>query len=120
VWDEATQMVARLRGSHALAILAELRDNFEWQQGGCIVGEPAWRLSLDNPDGKGEPILTNQIWLEPEQTAALLDFLMQEEGKLKQLAEEEEVEERRVLAQVYALLIEVAERGKRTGQEQQY
>lgn len=76
VWDKATQTVARVRGCHLLAILAELRDDLDWKQRGYIVGEPAWRLSLDDPDGKGEPILTNQIKLDPEQTAALLDFLM--------------------------------------------
>lgn len=114
VWDKASHTVARLKARHVLAIVAELRNNAQLQQQGCIVGEPAWRLSLGKPNGKGEPVLANQILLDPEQTALLLVLLMQEEGVLKQIADEEEAEESRVLAEVYGLLIEIAERGKHT------
>lgn len=114
VWDEATQTVTRLRGRHALAILPQLRRNPQWKQHGCIVGEPAWQLSLDDPDDKGEPVLADQIALGPEQTAALLDLLMEKEGVLKQMADEEEAEESRVLAEVCDILIRIAERGKHT------
>ena len=75
VWDQETQTVARLRSRHARAILSQLRDSDEWEQQGCVAGEPAWRLSLDNPDDKGEPVLANQIVLDPEQTAALLGVI---------------------------------------------
>ena len=114
VWDQETQTVARLRGRHALAILAQLRDSDEWEQQGCVVGEPAWRLSLDNPDEKGEPVLADQIVLDPEQATALFDTLVQEEGVLQKMAAEEEAEERRVLAQVYDMLLQAGERGKHT------
>lgn len=114
VWDQETQTVARLRGRHALAILAQLRDNDEWKQQGCVVGEPVWRLSPDNPDDKGGPALANQIVLDPEQTAALLNSLLQEEGVLQKMAEEEEAEEGRVLAQVYDILLRAGKRGKHT------
>lgn len=114
VWDQETQTVARLRGQHALAILAQLRDSGEWEQQGCVVGEPAWRLSLDNPDAKGEPVLANQIILDPEQATVLFDTLAQEESLLQKMAAEEEAEERRVLAQVYDILLRAGERGKHT------
>lgn len=114
VWDQETQTVARLRGRHALAIMAQLRDSDEWEQQGCVIGEPAWRLSLDNPDDKGEPVLVDQIVLDPEQATALFDTLVQEEGVLQKMTEEEEAEEGRVLAQVYDILLRAGERGKHT------
>lgn len=114
VWDQETEAVARLRGRHALDILAQLRDSDEWKQQGCVVGEPAWRLSLDNPDDTGEPLLADRIVLDPEQATALFDTLVQEESLLQKMAAEEEAEERRVLAQVYDILLRAEERGRYT------
>jgi hypothetical protein len=114
LWDSETKTVTHLKGRHALALLAHFREHHDWEQEGCAVGEPAWLLSLDKPGDKGEPTLSNQIALDPQQTAALLVLLEKEERALEKMAEEEKEEESRALSKVYNLLIEIAERGKHT------
>jgi len=110
VWDRETQTVARLRGRDALDILAQLRGSDEWNQDGYVVGEPVWRLSLNNPPDRGKPWLANQIVLDPEQTRALFDTLVQGESVLQKMAKEEEAEERRALRKVYDLLARAGSR----------
>jgi hypothetical protein len=114
LWDSETKTVARLQGRHGLALLGHFREHHEWEQEGCAVGEPAWLLSLDKPGDKGEATLSNQINLDPQQTAALLELLEKEERALEKLAEEEEEDERRALHKAYDLMLEWNEHGKDT------
>lgn len=91
LWDGETKTVARLKGRHALALLAHFRERHEWEQEGYAVGEPAWRLSINTPGDNGRPTLTSKIALDPQQTAALLELLEKEEGALEKMAEEEQI-----------------------------
>lgn len=114
LWCDATQTITHLGGVHALALLEQLHSSDEWKEHGCIVGEPAWLLSLDSPDSKGKPVLTNQITLTSAQTATLLNLLVGEEAALKQMALQEEENEKRILAHVYSLILESADERKPT------
>ncbi len=114
LWCEATQTITHLNGRHALALLEQLHNSNEWKEQGCVVGEPAWLLPLDSPDSKGEPVLTNQMTLTSAQTAMLLDLLVGEEATLKQMALQEEENEKRILARVYSLILESADQREPT------
>ncbi len=114
LWDGEIQQVTRLSGQQALGLLDQLRRAADWQAQGCVVGEPAWQLSINNPEDKGELVLTNTINLAPKQTQVLFDFLVGEEERLQQLKNAEEAERNRILGQVYTILIKASERGKHT------
>lgn len=114
LWDEETQQVTNLNGQQALDILDQFRHASDWWEEGCIVGEPAWSIPLNNNEHKGEPVLTNTINLNPQQTQAFFDFLVLEEDRLQQMKATEEKERARILRQVYSILIEMAEQGKHT------
>ena len=110
LWSKETRTITRLKGRHALAILAQLRDNPEPLQQGCVVGEPAWEISLNNPGDKGKPALANEMVLSPKQIVTLFDWLEQEEEVLKQMAKEEEAERKRRLAQAFDVLFQSGDR----------
>ena len=83
LWDGEIQHVTRLSGQQALGLLDQLRRAADWQAQGCVVGELAWQLSINNSEDKGELILTNTINLAPKQTQVLFDFLVGEEERLQ-------------------------------------
>jgi hypothetical protein len=114
LWDDDARQVNRLSGRQALSLLDHLRTASEWKDQGCTVGEPAWRLSLDNPDDKAELVLWDTINLSPQQTQVLFDFLVREEKELQQMKAAEEEETKRILGEVYTILIRAGERGKHT------
>jgi hypothetical protein len=112
LWDDEAQQVTRLRGQHALSLLDHLRSTSQWKERGCVVGRPAWQLSLDNPDDKGKSVLVDTINLSPQQTQVLFDFLVREEERLQQMKAAEEEARSRALSRVYDMLLERAEQGK--------
>lgn len=114
LWCDATQTITHLGGGHALALLEQLHDSDDWKEYGCVVGEPAWLVSLDSPDNKGKTVLTNQMTLTSAQTAMLLDLLVGEEAALKQIALQEEDDEKRILVRVYSLILKSADERKPT------
>lgn len=114
LWDEETQQVTRLSGQQALSLLDQLSHASDWQEQGCVVGEPSWRIPLNNNEQKGELVLTNTLDLNPQQVQALFDFLVLEEERLQQMKAADEKERNRVLSQVYSILIEWAEQDKHT------
>jgi hypothetical protein len=112
LWDEKAQQIARFSGTQSLAMLDELRENTEWHQCGCVVGEPVWRLLIDEIGREAEPVLTNKIALTPEQAQVLCDFLLRVEQTLRQMKAEEEEEKANIWTQICAFLLEAAEQGK--------
>jgi hypothetical protein len=114
IWQNEARQVTRLKGQHALSLLDHLRSASEWKEQGYVVGQPAWQLSLDNPDDKGELVLSDTINLSPQQTQVLFDFLVREEERLQQMKAAEEEVRTRALSRVYDMLFEWAERGKHT------
>jgi len=78
-----------------------------------IVGEPAVRPSVDNPDERPQNVLVNQIHLDAARTQELLNLLQNNEEMLQRMSEAEEKERRRRLAAAYDLILGYARRDKR-------
>jgi hypothetical protein len=116
VWDDNIQQVARMRATHALQLLEYLRTNDEWKSQGITMGEPATRLTLEDPDRDPEVVLTNPIELNTIQSQDLFDYLENNEARLRELVEIEEKEGRTALAKVYGYIIE---RGRRKKAEEE-
>lgn len=114
LWDDDTRQVTRLSGQQSLSLLDHLRSASGWKEKGCVVGEPTRRIPINNPESKGETVLTDAISLNPQQTQVLYDFLVREEEQLQQMKTAEEGEWKRTLGEVYAILIRAGERGKHT------
>lgn len=110
IWDNVIQEVTRLDGRQAIALLNYHRHNSEWRESGLVVGEPASRISLDEPERQSELVLTDKITLSPAQAQILFDFLVQEEETLLEMKAAEEDEEIHTLAKVYRLLLAAAAR----------
>jgi hypothetical protein len=110
IWDHEAQEITRLTATQALRILDQLRTRTDWKQQGVIVGEPATRISLDNPGEKPQKVLVNQIRLDATQVQGLLDLLQNNEEILQQMSEAEEKESRRRLSAVYDILLKCARR----------
>lgn len=117
IWDNVIQEVTRLDGRQAIVLLNYHRHNSEWQENGLVVGEPASRISLDEPERQSELVLTDKITLSPAQAQILFDLLVQEEETLLEMKVAEEKEEIHTLARVYRLLLAAAERKKQSRPE---
>jgi hypothetical protein len=61
VWDETSQTVTRLWAEQALYLLRYLLQEYTWQDPCITIGEPATRLSLDDPQQPPQEVLINQI-----------------------------------------------------------
>lgn len=117
IWDNEIQEVTKLSGQQAIALLNHQRRNSEWIENGLVIGEPAWRLSLDEPKRQGEPVLTDKITLSPSQAQILYDLLLLEEDTLLEMKAAEEEKETHTLARVYRLLLAAAARKKQSSPE---
>jgi len=98
IWDADAQQITRLSDGQSLGLLECLRGSWEWRQQGRVVGTPAWRISVDDPESKGEPVLTKETLLRPDRTQVLYVFLVQEEETLLQIQAVEEEEKAHILA----------------------
>ena len=114
IWNNASKQVARLSALHVLRIYEELLLNNELMRSGIVVGEPAMRISIDDPDHKSERVLTDQIELNDYQTHHLFKLIEQNLQTLKEMAESEKEEERKILARVYEFILNV---GKATSDD---
>ena len=88
----------------AIHVLDYLRTGDNWQTHGITVGEPATRLSLDDPDREPEQVLTNEISLTAAQSQELLVLLQSNQEALEKLSEKEEEEVSRALHKAYCIL----------------
>jgi hypothetical protein len=110
IWDADVQQVTRLSGGQSLGLLESLRNSTEWRQQGCVVGEPAWRISLDDSESTGESVLVNEIALSPDRSQALYDYLVREEEALLQMQAKEEEKEALILARLYDIILSFGEK----------
>lgn len=114
LWDPEARLVTRIDGREAVSFLDHLRNSTVWREDGCTVGEPVWLIPLSEPAEKAKWVLQDAINLSPQQTQLLLDYLLEQEERLQQMAAAEEKAQDRALTQVCSLLIEIAEQGKHT------
>lgn len=105
IWDNASKQVARLSARHILRIYEELSSNNELMRSGIVVGEPAMHISIDDPDKKSEWVLTDQIKLNDYQTRHLVELIEKNLQTLKEMAEHEKEDERKILARVYEIIL---------------
>lgn len=105
LWDNTTHQVTRLTASQAFSVLEHLRTHEEWKEEGANFGEPATRISLDDPEHKGEPVLLNQISLTAAQVQELFKLLQRDEMILQKMKAEEEQEISKQLYQAYRHLL---------------
>jgi len=108
VWDQDLKRIIGLSASQALHLLADIHSCDQWPQEGIILGVPMTRIVLSQPDRPPEAILVDQIVLSPAETAALLNLLHDNEPALRKRAEAEEVDKRRCLGRVCAILLNAA------------
>ena len=76
-----------------------MRENDEWHTVGITVGEPATRLSIDEPDREPETVLTNKIHLNESQSEELFSVLEASSDQISNLEKEEQQEQKRMLAE---------------------
>jgi hypothetical protein len=112
LWDHQAQQITQLSATQTLRILEYLRADDGWKQQGIIVGEPATRLVLDDPEREPEDVLIDQIGLRVSRVQELLELLEANEADLREIAEAEEKERGRLLGKVYAHIIEIGRRNK--------
>jgi hypothetical protein len=105
LWDHKSHQVTRLSATQALQVLDYLHTNDDWKQQGVIMGEPATRLSIDDPTREPEEVLVDQMDLGPVQVQELFDLLKNNEPVLRELSEQEEKEQGEALRQVYNILL---------------
>ncbi|UCC85667.1 MAG: hypothetical protein JSV81_12460 [Anaerolineales bacterium] len=117
VWDDKVHQVARLSATQAIGVLDYTRSNDDWKTQGIVVGEPAIRMVLDEPDREPEDVLVNQIELNATQSQELFDYLRNNEARLRELSQVEEREIGEALGRVYRYAIERA-RKNRAGEEE--
>jgi len=110
LWDHESHQITGLSATQALQVLNHLRTNDDWKQQGIVVGEPATRLSIDDPTREPEEVLINQMNLSPVQVQELFNLLRENETMLKEQSEQEEREQKRALFQAYDFLLGCAAR----------
>ena len=76
------------------------------------MGEPVARISLNDPEQKPEPVLSNPIHLSPSQTKAVLRLLDRNEARLKEMSEKEEEERSRASGRAYRYVLRLAAQKK--------
>ena len=120
VWDAQISRVTLLHGSQAVHILEHSRQSDTWKKDGLLVGEVAYRMTIPsnkNSKKKSEdqteikPLqengwcLNNTIQLSPDQAKQFLSFLEKQETSLERVVKAEEAERRKILRQVYSLIL---------------
>ncbi len=120
VWDAQISRATLLHGSQAVRILDHSRQFDTWKKDGLLVGEVAYRMTIpSNKKSKKKsedqtemkPLqedgwcLNNTIQLSPDQARQFLSFLEQQETSLERVVKAEESERRKILAQVYSLIL---------------
>ncbi|MEP7135566.1 MAG: helix-turn-helix domain-containing protein [Chloroflexota bacterium] len=120
VWDAQIKRIAHLHGSQAVDILEVSRQSESWKKEGLLVGEVAYQIAIpsnkkskrkteDQPEQKISEedgwCLTNTIQLTPDQAQVLLSFLGQQETILEKVVQAEAAERKRILGQVYSLIL---------------
>jgi len=120
VWDTRVNRVTHLHGNQALHVLEQSRQSKSSKKEGLLVGEVAYRFTIpsnrksksriaDQPESKPSQedgwCLTNTIELAPNQAQAFISFLEQHEADLKKVVIAEATERRRILEQVYSLIL---------------
>ena len=120
IWDARINRVTHLRSSEAIDTLNHLRHSDAWKKEGLLVGEAAYRLTIPSskkskkrsedqietkPSQEDGWCLTHTIQLSPDQTQQFLLFLEQRETSLRKTVENKESERKRILGQVYSLIL---------------
>ena len=120
MWDARVIRVTHLHGSQALHILQQSRQSESWKKEGLLVGEVAYRITIpsnkkskdkiaDKPEPKPSQedgwCLTHTIQLEPDQAQQFVSFLGRHETNLEKVIAAEAAERRRILAQVFSLIL---------------
>lgn len=120
VWDAQTQRITHMFGSQTLRILEEAQKSKAWKKKGLVVGTIAYRITMpadkkakgkvtenptENKMEKDDWCLTNAIQLSPSQTKEFLSYLEQNDAKLKEIIAKENEERKRILGQVYSLIL---------------
>ena len=132
VWDEGTQRLQRLWASEALKLLGALRADEAWKTAGIpIMRQSTWLPLDEKPRGKHtrkkrgetqplpetpkrEPkiVVEERFRLTPCASVELYEFLSAHELTLKDIAEEDERETARKLANVYEMLLKAGREAK--------
>jgi hypothetical protein len=105
LWDQETETITHMTATQALHLLDRLQENDDWKRAEITLGEPATRLSLDEPERKPEQILTHKIYLTPDKTHKLLELLQQVQPDLEVLKNVEEEERARILGKVFNIIL---------------
>ena len=121
VWDARVNRISHLHGSQAVHILEQSRYFEAWRNEGLLVGEvayfimiPSHKKSKSRTVDQLEPkpsqeedgwCLTNTIQLAPSQAQQFVAFLEQYEASLEKVVQAEAAERRRILGQVYSLIL---------------
>jgi hypothetical protein len=105
-----------LSATQAIALLEHLRADDSSQQDGVVVGQPATRLVVGEPEQEPETVLVNQMRLSPSRAKLLLRLLEKHEAQLRETSEEEQKERRRRLWGAYRLVPNLADRAKAQGE----
>ena len=128
VWDALICRVNHLHGSQAVHILLDhVQQSDTWEKEGLLVGEVAYCVTIPSnkkskkrseyqpemkPSQEDGWCLTNTIPLLPDQTQQFLSFLEQQKTRLEKVIKTEEAERKRVLGQVYSLILGWGEQQK--------
>jgi len=108
LWDHEEQQITRLSAKHSLQLLDHLRMNNDWREHGLVVGEPAKKIFLDEPEREPEPSFIDSMSLSPNQLQVVLDLLERREADLQRLRETEAEDRKRRLSRVYTILLDLA------------
>jgi hypothetical protein len=120
VWDARINRVTHLYGSQAAQILEISRKSKSWKKEGLLVGEIAYQITIPSnkkskekikdqsetkPSEKDGWCLTHIIQLTPGQAKEFVSFLEHQKAVLEKVVEAETAERRRILGQVYSLIL---------------
>ena len=105
LWNHKTKTVTHLSGTYLLGLYEEMKTEDCWRQTGVMVGKPATRLSIDHPDEPPRPSLVDPIQLNPQQAQEIFLLMESKLEVIQQLAAAEEKAMRKVLGEVYRLIL---------------
>lgn len=75
LWDHATRKITWISATHTLSILSQLRTTSEWREHGLVVGQPAVRVRLNDPEREAERVLSDEMEISPGQLPVVLELL---------------------------------------------
>lgn len=128
VWDTRIKRVTHLHGNQVVHILEQSRQSKFWKKEGLLVGEVAYRIAIPSnkksksgiadqlktmPSPEDGWCLTHTIQLAPDQAQQFVSFLEQQKITLEKVVKTEAAEKRRMLGQVYSLILSWAEERKK-------